>query len=149
MEQMDGRLQSLEVFQNIKTKIGRTVDPVVQAEGLTPLQCCVLLQIAQGYTSVGAASEQTQVGQANTSTLCKKLEQAGYLTRSRSPEDERVAVLSLTDRGQDALKRIGQRLQEYEKILCGLPDQTKEDIMKGLAAIDRALDYLSEQIKGE
>ena len=149
MEQSSEKLHSLGVFQNLKMKISRLVDPVVQAEGLTQLQCCVLLQVAQGYSSVGAVSERAQVGQANTSTLCKKLEQSGYLTRSRAPEDERVAVLSLTEQGQAALCRIGQRLREYEKLLNALPPQTKEDIVKGLAGIDRALDYLTEQIKGE
>ena len=149
MEQTNGKLRSLEIFQHIKTKISRLVEPVMQAEGLTQLQCCVLLQVSQGYTSVGAVSERTQMGQANTSTLCKKLEQAGYLTRARSPEDERVVVLSLTEQGIETLTRIGKRLKEYEMMLEGLPGQTKDDILKGLAAIDWALDYLSEQTKGE
>lgn len=149
MEQTSEKLRLLEIFQQMKNKTNRLIDPVVQAEGLTPLQCCVLLQVAQGYTSVGAVSEQTQMGQANTSTLCKKLEQAGYLTRARNPEDERVVVLSLTRQGQETLARIGRRMKEYEVLLEGLPGQVKEDILRGLTAIDLALDYLSEQTKGE
>lgn len=149
MEQMDEKLCALAIFQQMKGKVSRILEPVAQKEGLTALQCSVLLQVAQGYTSVGAVSEQTLMGQANTSTLCKKLEQAGYLTRSRNPRDERMVTLEVTERGRETLERIDRQMKTYERMLDELPRQVKDDMFRGLAAMNLALDYLSEQTKGE
>ena len=39
----DDRICFLTVFQTLKTKTARLLEPIVQAEGLTPLQASVLL----------------------------------------------------------------------------------------------------------
>ena len=88
------RISLLTVFQTLKTKTARLLEPIVQAEGLTPLQASVLLQLVQKDAAVGDISEVTCMGQANASSLCKKLEQGGYLTRSRDRADGRVVTLS-------------------------------------------------------
>lgn len=149
MELNERELRAMELIQRMKSRVGRIVESAAQQEGLTQLQCCVLLEIAGGSTTVGAVSEQTHIGQGNTSTLCKRLEQAGYLRRTRNREDERVVVLSLTDRGRGALENIGARLREYETVLEELPGQVRADILRGLAAMEVALDRLSEYIEGE
>ena len=79
----DERISILAVFQTLKAKTARLVEPIVQAEGLTALQARVLLQLSYHDATVGDISEITCMGQANASSLCKKLEQEGYLTRSR------------------------------------------------------------------
>ena len=82
------------------------------------------------------------MGQANTSTLCKKLERSGYLTRTRGEQDERIVTLALTGDGRQALDRTGARLARYSALLERLPASVKEDIRRGV-------DYLQDQIKGE
>ena len=149
MEREDQRASTLAMFQQMKSRINRVVDPLVQTENLTPLQGSVLLEVARGHTSVGAICEQTGMGQANASTLCKKLEQAGVLSRSRNPRDERVVDLTLTEQGWQTLERIRQRLDRYEDWLGQLPDEVLEDIRRGIRAANVALDYLAEQIKGD
>lgn len=146
----DQGLAIMEVFQRLKGKMARLIDPLVQSEGLTPLQGYVLLLLEQGELTVGALSERTQMGQANTSTLCKKLERGGYLLRKRSDKDERIVTLSLSGKGQEALERIGARLARYHDLLEQLPGPVKEDIRRGIEAADYAMDYLQNQIvKGE
>lgn len=143
-------LSALAVFQQLKVKMGALIDPVVQAEGLTPLQACVLLMVARGDAgAVGELSEKLQCGQANTSTLCKKLEKSGYLTRARNPRDERMVTLTLTGQGQETLARIQARFRRYEQMLEQMDPQVREDLCRGVAAANRALDYLNSQIKGE
>ena len=92
----EDRISILTVFQTLKTKTARLLEPIVQAEGLTPLQASVLLHLARQDAAVGSISEVTCMGQANASSLCKKLEQGGFLTRSRGAADGRVVTLSLT-----------------------------------------------------
>ena len=105
------RISILAVFQTLKTKTARLLEPVVQAEGLTPLQARVLLQLCRRDAAVGDISEISGMGQANASSLCKKLEKEGFLTRRRSCPDRRVVTLSLTPRGREAMDRIaGMRM---------------------------------------
>ncbi len=146
----DRGLVIMEVFQRLKGKMARLIEPLVQSEGLTPLQGYVLLLLEQEELTVGALSERTHMGQANTSTLCKKLERGGYLVRTRSDRDERIVTLSLSDRGRQALERIGERLSRYYDMLEQLPHPVKEDIRRGIEAADYAMDYLQNLIvKGE
>jgi len=137
------------VFQTLKAKTARLLDPVVQAEGLTPLQGCVLLHLSRKDATVGDVSEGTSMGQANASSLCKKLEQAGFLTRSRGRPDGRVVTLSLTPKGRETVERIQKRLDRYWELLAALPDSTREELKRGFQAANHMLDYLFEQIEGD
>lgn len=147
---LERSLAVLTVFQRLKGRMARLIDPVVQSQGLTPLQAMVLLLVAQGDLTVGALSENTNMGQANASTLCKKLERGGYLIRTRSEKDERIVNLSLTDKGRQALERVEERISQYYGSLERLPAWVGEDIRRGIEAADYAMDYLQNQIvKGE
>lgn len=147
---LERSLAVLTVFQRLKGRVARLIDPVVQSQGLTSLQAMVLLLVAQGDLTVGALSENTNMGQANASTLCKKLERGGYLIRTRSEKDERIVNLSLTDKGRQALERVEERISQYYGSLERLPAWVGEDIRRGIEAADYAMDYLQNQIvKGE
>ena len=139
----------LSVFQRLKGKMSQLIEPVVQAEGLTPLQCFVLALLSKRQLTVGALSEQTRIGQGNASNLCKRLEQAGYLERTRSNQDERVVTLTLTPKGRETMDRIRSRFDHYSQLLSQLPESVKTDLRRGIDAADYAMDYLQKQIEGE
>ena len=143
------RISLLTVFQTLKTKTARLLEPIVQAEGLTPLQASVLLQLVQKDAAVGDISEVTCMGQANASSLCKKLEQGGYLTRSRDRADGRVVTLSLTPEGRAAAGRIHAKLNQFLELINALPAELRGDLMRGLQAATQMLDYLFDQTKGD
>ena len=145
----DEHLSILTVFQTLKTKTARLLEPVVQAEGLTPLQASVLFHLARQDSSLGDISEVTCMGQANASSLCKKLEQGGFLTRSRGASDGRVVTLSLTPKGQETARRIQARLDYYLELLNALPDSTREELRRGFDAANQMLDYLIDKTKGD
>ena len=75
--------------------------PVLRPLGLTYTQYIVFLVLWEkdGLT-VGEISEKLLLDNGTLSPLLKKLEQAGYLTRKRSSEDERVVVITLTEAGK-------------------------------------------------
>lgn len=139
----------LKVFQTLKRKTTRLLDPVFQAEGLTPLQARVLLQLTCRDATVGDISNASGMGQANASSLCKKLEREGFLTRSRSCPDRRVVTLSLTPKGRETMERIRQKLDRYVALLYARSPQEQEELLQGLHTIERVLDDLFEQAKGD
>ena len=145
----DERISILAVFQTLKTKTARLLEPVVQAEGLTPLQARVLLQLSCQDATVGDVSEMSGMGQANASSLCKKLEKEGFLTRRRSCPDRRVVTLSLTPKGRETMERIRQKLDRYVALLYARSPQEQEELLQGLHTIERVLDDLFEQTKGD
>lgn len=145
----EGRIFILTVFQTLKTKTARLLEPIVQAEGLTPLQASVLLQLACRDAAVGDISEATCMGQANASSLCKKLEQGGFLTRSRGRSDGRVVTLSLTPVGRETAGRIQKRLDHFLELIDALPEGARQELNQGFRAAEQMLDYLFEQTKGD
>ena len=139
----------LAVFQTLKAKTSRLLEPMVQAEGLTPLQARVLLQLCRQDATVGDISEITAMGQANASSLCKKLEKEGFLPRRRSCPDRRVVTLSLTARGRETMTRLQRRLDRYLALVNARPEEEREELVRGLQAIENMLDYLFDQTKGD
>ena len=136
-------------LQTLKAKTSRLLDPVVQSEGLTLLQACVLGHLYQQDAAVGDISGLAVIDQANASSLCKKLEQEGYLTRTRRASDRRVVILSLTPRGRETVERLQARLNHYLDLLNALPTDAKEELIRGFRAANQMLDYLFEQTKGD
>ena len=145
----DERFSVLAIFQTLKAKTSRLLDPVVQSEGLTLLQACVLGHLYQQDAAVGDISGLAVIDQANASSLCKKLEQEGFLTRTRRASDRRVVILSLTPRGRETVERLQARLNHYLDLLNALPTDAKEELIRGFRAANQMLDYLFEQTKGD
>ena len=143
------RISVLTMFQTLKAKTSRLLDPVVQSEGLTLLQACVLAHLSQQDAAVGDISDLAVMDQANASSLCKKLEREGFLTRTRRASDRRVVILSLTPRGRETVERLQARLNHYLDLLNALPTDAKEELIRGFRAANQMLDYLFEQTKGD
>ena len=76
--------------------------PLLQPLGLTYTQYLVFLVLwEQDGLTVGEIGEKLMLDNGTLSPLLKKLQQAGYIERRRSAEDERVVVITLTDKGRD------------------------------------------------
>ncbi|MDE7004581.1 MAG: winged helix DNA-binding protein [Oscillospiraceae bacterium] len=145
----DERISVLTMFQTLKAKTSRLLDPVVQAEGLTLLQACVLSHLSQQDAAVGDISDLAVMDQANASSLCKKMEREGFLTRTRRASDRRVVILSLTPKGREAAQRLSAQFDHYLELLNTLPNDAKEELVRGYLAANQMLDYLFEQTKGD
>ena len=80
--------------------------PYLKELGLTYTQYIVFLVLWEkdGIT-VGEICEKLMLDNGTVSPLLKKMEQAGYVTRERSSEDDRVVLISLTKEGKDLQKK--------------------------------------------
>ena len=75
--------------------------PWLKPLGLTYTQYVVLLVLwEKDGISVTEIGDRLMLDNGTLSPLLKKLEQAGYVSRQRSREDERVVVITLTDDGK-------------------------------------------------
>ena len=75
--------------------------PYLKPLGLTYTQYIVLLALwEKDGVPVGTLSRTLMLDSGTLSPLLKKLQQAGYVERTRSPEDDRVVLITLTAQGR-------------------------------------------------
>ncbi len=76
--------------------------PWLKQLGLTYTQYITFLVLWEkdGIT-VGEICDRLMLDNGTVSPLLKKMESTGYISRSRSTEDDRVVVITLTEKGRD------------------------------------------------
>ena len=97
--------------------------PYLKELGLTYTQYIVFLVLWEkdGIT-VGEICEKLMLDNGTVSPLLKKMEQAGYITRKRSSEDDRVVLISLTKEG----KAMQERAKDVPAKVAGCCDLEPE-----------------------
>jgi DNA-binding MarR family transcriptional regulator len=88
--------------------------PYLKPLGLTYTQYIVFLVLwEKDGVPVSEIGERLMLDNGTLSPLLKKMEQAGYVTRRRSAEDDRVVLITLTEKGrvlQEEAKDIPQNV---------------------------------------
>lgn len=94
--------------------------PLLEDLDVTYPQYLVLMVLwNEEEQTVGQLGEKLLLDSGTLTPLLKRMEQKGMVNRSRSPEDERVVKLSLTEKGKamkEKTKDIPCRLMESMKI---------------------------------
>ena len=105
--------------------------PWLKPLGLTYTQYIVFLVLwEQDGIKVSEICEKLMLDNGTLSPLLKKMEQAGYICRQRSTEDERVVVITLTDAGR-ALKEKAEDVPKKVASCIDLPPE-KAQMLYGL-----------------
>ena len=117
--------------------------PVLKPLGLTYTQYIVFLVLWEkdGLT-VGELGEKLLLDNGTLSPLRKKMEQAGYVRRERSREDERVVVITLTEAG----RALQEKAKDVPAKVAGCLDLPPE---KAQALYDLLYELLENQKKTE
>ena len=145
MNDLDLKKNIWEILHTVKTRMEKLMAPIAQEEGLTPLQIFILLVIQKRrITSVGELIRITGINQGNASTICKKLENSGFIQRKRNSEDERVVSLLITEKGNQALFRINQKMDKLIELLDDYPTDKLISVYKGFYEFDAILKQLEE-----
>jgi DNA-binding MarR family transcriptional regulator len=83
--------------------------PLLQALGLTyPQYLAMMVLWEQDGLTVGDVSTRLLTDPGSLTPLLKRLEGEGFITRTRSKEDERVVLLRLTEQGRALQQRARQ-----------------------------------------
>ena len=81
-------------------KIVNAYNPYLKPLGLTYTQYIVFMVLWEKESvNVGQLGEMLKLDAGTLTPLLKRLEKEGYVTRKRSKEDERVTIISITDKG--------------------------------------------------
>lgn len=106
--------------------------PLLEPYGLTHPQYLVLLALwDRAPRTVRDIGETLRHEPATLSPMLKRLEALGYVTRARSPRDERALSVDLTDRGRElrreaekipyrVVEALGMELAELEELHAAL-----------------------------
>jgi DNA-binding MarR family transcriptional regulator len=109
--------------------------PVLAPLGLTHPQYLVMLALwERSPRALGDIAEALYLEPATLSPLIKRLEQAGYVSRKRNPDDERALAIELTAEGE-ALR--GRALEVPGTIVerLGVPVEQLERVRDELTAL--------------
>lgn len=109
----------------------------INSQGIKPRQFAVLRFLHEsGPATVGEVQEHIFLSPSATSTLIGHLEEAGYVTRTRSREDNRVVIVALTAPGRDIAQTTPLAgLPLLRRRLRTLPEDRLQVINEALADI--------------
>lgn len=122
--------------------------PLLAPLGLTYPQYLVLVALwaedGQNLRQLGATLEL----ESNTLTpLLKRMEEAGLITRTRSREDERMVLVSLTENGR-ALQADSERITRCVLEASGLSIPEVIELRRKITALKQALSSFAEPVAG-
>ncbi len=106
-------------------KIVNVYNPLLKQIGLTYTQYIVLLALWEyGKTTVGELCRALYLDCGTLTPLLKKMEENGWVTRTRSKGDERVVNVSVTDAGW----KMREQVKELPEQVGGCISMPREDL---------------------
>jgi DNA-binding MarR family transcriptional regulator len=92
-----------------------------------------------GESSARELAEQADLSPGSVTQMLDHLEAAGLVQRTRSAEDRRVVLSTLTERGAEVVaSRRAQMEPRWREALAGLPEA---DLLAAAHVLDRIADY--------
>ena len=89
-------------FLDLRRDVRRHTRKLIDERGLTPRDLSVLRYLWETESAtVGQVQAYMHQSPSTTSSLVTQLEEQGYVTRTRSDEDNRVVIVQLTSVGQE------------------------------------------------
>ena len=141
-----------ELTRQISDGMDELFRPLTIQYGLTQMQMRILLQLwaAPEPQTVGCLGRTLGVTGGNISSMCKRLEQEGFLKRFRDTRDERVVKVSLSEKGRETAREIDRITEEeYASWLQRLGPERIQVIAADLREISALLrGMLDEHKKG-
>ena len=135
-----------DLMRSITYNIEYIFRPTCERFDLTMMQMRILLEVwRNGLHTVGSLSRQMSIAGGNTSSICKRLEKEGFLTRIRDRQDERVVHLKLSGKGEEIILLMRNELRDkYTKQLGRLDENEVNDLIEALSKLDKTLICLNE-----
>jgi DNA-binding MarR family transcriptional regulator len=130
-------------LRSVVCQLSRRFNAAARGAGLTPTQMSVLGSIASGGPiGVGALAEVEDLNATMVSRVVGKLADAGLIDRVADNRDRRVARVSVTTAGREALVQV--RAERSRAILEAIERMDGADAEAVLEALD-ALESLARQ----
>ena len=102
--------------------------PYLKPLGLTYTQYITFLVLwEKDGISVSEIGSRLMLDNGTLSPMLKKMEQAGYIERKRSKDDDRVVIISLTEKGRD-LQEKAKEIPEKVGSCVNLPVEKAKEL---------------------
>lgn len=110
--------------------------------GVRPRHAAVLRFLMEaGPATVGDIQAHLYTSPSTASNIISQLEDAGHVTRTRSPDDNRVVIVTVTDAGRDiAIRTPVGGIGLLRQRLGDLPDHRLRQMDESLAEIMRLME---------
>ena len=110
---------------------------------LTLPQIRVLYMLASGHARITDIAQAQGMARANASNMVERLVRKGLVERVPYPNDRRVALARLTDKGREAVEGVTRGEQSaIEKLTAVLPNDELEVVAQALEILNRGVNRL-------
>ena len=100
--------------------------PLLKPLGLTYTQYIVMMVLwEKDGISVSGIGERLMLDNGTLSPLLRKMEQSGLIERHRSPDDDRVVVITLTDKGHELREKAADIPAKMGKCVNLSPEKAR------------------------
>lgn len=141
-EHIDFKSSLLDFVRAVSIYLEEAFFPIVDRYGLTLLQVRILNQLRKEDHTIGSLASMFSIAESNASSMCKKLEKAGYLKRVRDENDERCVKLRVTQQCLDTIDNIEYDLEE--RIGAFLSGKTKTEMYGIINSMQEVLKFTEE-----
>lgn len=104
----------------------------IKVHGFTTTQCYTLLEIDKsGSIPMNALSEKMNLNSSTMTRILDNLVRDGFIVRQKSPEDRRLVLVALSDKGKASAKQLNASVNGYyKKVIESIPEGRLEEVLK-------------------
>ncbi|HRQ23517.1 MAG TPA: MarR family transcriptional regulator [Anaerolineales bacterium] len=119
-----------------------------KSTGLSMPQFSILMQLHhKGACGVSDVSERFDISNAAASQLAEKLVQGEYIERAEDPNDRRVKILQLTQKGRGLIEAgFNERYRWMDELGKSLSAEEKRKVAEALTVLTEAARKLEKEI---
>jgi DNA-binding MarR family transcriptional regulator len=134
--------QAQELMRRLQLLNGDNADDEIS---IGQYQMLAVIQ-SRGPISVGDLVAVTASAQSTTSEVAARLSKAGLISKNRSPDDGRIVLLGLTERGRQVLRRRKKGIRAvYQNLLSSFSDLEKELFIKSIWTLNDILESVESK----
>lgn len=106
----------------------------------------LLFIASKGKTNFKKIAEALGVTPPNITGIIDRLVEQGLVSRTENPEDRRIMLLQVTDKGQQLLANLRERRVNYmRQVLARMSEEELLILSKGLSALVKAAEKQKEE----
>ena len=132
----------VRLIRTITTHLHSCMNRCYEDYGMTGIQGLVLMEVANDEEcKLGALAQRLLMTNSKLSAIIKRMEEHGWIRRCRSPQDERIVYVRLSNEGAAILADIKKRMDAK---LDFLKQEDEESIKQMIQSLKRLDDLLQE-----
>lgn len=145
MDSAGFRYEVVESFIMMQSYLEDNMVPLCRECGLTMQQLRILIELDRhSCKKAGDLGDTVGIQRGNIASICKKMEQNGWIERKRKKEDERVVLISLTEEGRKVKREVEKKMEEaINTAFSREPEETFEDIRKGMESLRKLMERIN------